>query len=103
MLPWPEWWTPALAWEDLSAVDRRALTELLVDKIIIAPHPHKIDKDGGRHLASVRSRNTRSGHRVFSVATWLGLVRARAYWVGCEEKFWPRGPRGVVPAETTLP
>jgi hypothetical protein len=21
----------------------------LVDKIIIAPHPHKIDKDGGRH------------------------------------------------------
>jgi hypothetical protein len=29
--------------------DRRALTELLVDKIIIAPHPHKIDKAGRRH------------------------------------------------------
>ena len=29
--------------------DRRALTELLIDKIIIAPHPHKIDKDGRRH------------------------------------------------------
>jgi hypothetical protein len=49
VLPWPEWWTPSLAWEDLSAADRRALTELLVDKIIIAPHPHKIDKDGRRH------------------------------------------------------
>ena len=23
--------------------------ELLVDKIVIAPHPHKIDKDGRRH------------------------------------------------------
>ena len=40
---------PSLAWEDLSAVDRRALTEMLVDKIVIAPHPHKIDKDGRRH------------------------------------------------------
>jgi len=32
----------------LSAVDRRALTEMLVDKIVIAPHPHKI-VDGRRH------------------------------------------------------
>src|SRR5215207_10064329 len=40
----PELPDPSLAWEDLSAEDRRALTELLVDKIIIAPHPHKIDK-----------------------------------------------------------
>lgn len=39
---------PSLAWEDLSAEDRRALTELLVDKIVIAPHPHKI-VDGRRH------------------------------------------------------
>ena len=29
--------------------DRRALTELLIDKIIIAPHPHKIDEGGRRH------------------------------------------------------
>jgi hypothetical protein len=36
-------------WEDLSAVDRRALTEMLVDKIIIERHPSKIDKDGNRH------------------------------------------------------
>jgi hypothetical protein len=36
-------------WEDLSAVDRRALTEMLVDKIIIERHPSKIDKDGKRH------------------------------------------------------
>jgi hypothetical protein len=40
---------PSLAWEDLSAADRRALTKMLVDKIVIAPHPHKIDKDGRRH------------------------------------------------------
>ena len=37
----PELPDPSLAWEDLSAEDRRALTELLVDKIIIAPHPTK--------------------------------------------------------------
>ena len=37
-----------MAWEDLSSEDMRALTELLVDKIIIAPHPHKI-VDGRRH------------------------------------------------------
>ena len=28
---------------------RRALTEMLVDKIIIERHPSKIDKDGRRH------------------------------------------------------
>jgi hypothetical protein len=44
----PELPDPSLAWEDLSAVDRRALTELLVDKIVVAPHPHKI-VDGRRH------------------------------------------------------
>ena len=38
----PELPDPSLAWEDLSAEDRRALTELLIDKIVIAPHPHKI-------------------------------------------------------------
>ena len=35
--------------KDLSAVDRRALAELMVDKIIIERHPSKIDKDGRRH------------------------------------------------------
>jgi hypothetical protein len=49
VLPWPEWWTPSLAWEDLSAVDRRALIEMLVDKIVIERHPSKIDNDGRRH------------------------------------------------------
>jgi Recombinase zinc beta ribbon domain len=44
----PELPDPSLAWEDLSAEDRRALTELLVDKIVIAPHPHKL-VDGRRH------------------------------------------------------
>jgi hypothetical protein len=45
----PELPDPSLSWEDLSAVDRRALTEMLVDKIIIQRHPSKIDKDGRRH------------------------------------------------------
>jgi site-specific DNA recombinase len=44
----PELPDPTLAWEDLSAEERRALTELLVDKIVVAPHPHKII-DGRRH------------------------------------------------------
>jgi hypothetical protein len=45
----PELPDPSLAWEDLSLEDRRALTEMLVDKIVIAPHPHKIDEDRRRH------------------------------------------------------
>ena len=36
------------AWRT-SAGARRALTEMLVDKIIIERHPSKIDKDGRRH------------------------------------------------------
>jgi hypothetical protein len=44
----PEPPDPSLAWEDVSALDRRALTEMLVDKIIVAPHPHKIIH-GRRH------------------------------------------------------
>jgi hypothetical protein len=36
----PELPDPSLAWEDLSGEDKRALTEMLVDKIVIAPHPH---------------------------------------------------------------
>ena len=45
----PELPDPSLAWEDLSAVDRRALIEMLVDKIIIERHTGRIDKDGRRH------------------------------------------------------
>jgi hypothetical protein len=45
----PELPDPSLAWEDLSSEDRRALTEMLVDKVVVAPHPHKIEKDGRRH------------------------------------------------------
>ena len=44
----PELPDPSLAWDDLPAEDRRALTEMLIDKIVIAPHPHKI-VDGRRH------------------------------------------------------
>jgi hypothetical protein len=44
----PELPDPSLAWEDLSAEDRRALTEMLVDKIVVAPHPHKM-VDSRRH------------------------------------------------------
>ena len=51
----PELPDPSQAWEDLSSEDRRALTEMLVDKIVIAPHPHKIDKDGKRHYPSAPS------------------------------------------------
>ena len=40
-------WTAMV--EDLSAVDRRALTKMLVGKIIIERDPSKIDKDGQRH------------------------------------------------------
>ena len=36
-------------WVAPSAEDRRALTEMLVNKIIIAPHPHNIDENGRRH------------------------------------------------------
>jgi hypothetical protein len=45
----PELPDPSLAWEDLPAVDRRALTEMLVDKIVIYPHPHVMDAAGSRH------------------------------------------------------
>jgi len=40
-------WTAMV--EDLSAVDRRALTKMLVGKIITERDPSKIDKDGQRH------------------------------------------------------
>jgi hypothetical protein len=58
---------PSLAWEDLSAEDRRALTEMLVDKTVIAPHPHKIDKDGRRHYL-IRTRSTKTAGATISSA-----------------------------------
>jgi hypothetical protein len=44
----PELPDPSLASEDLPAKDRHALTEILIDKIVIYPHPSKI-VDGRRH------------------------------------------------------
>jgi pimeloyl-ACP methyl ester carboxylesterase len=41
----PELLDRSMAWEDLSGPDRRALTEMLVDKIIVERHPSKIDKE----------------------------------------------------------
>jgi hypothetical protein len=45
------------------AVDRRALTEMLVDKIIIERHPSKIDKDGRRHylIRAIPYQNPQQG------------------------------------------
>jgi hypothetical protein len=40
----PELPDPSLAGEDLSAEDSARSPEMLVDKIVIAPHPHKIDR-----------------------------------------------------------
>jgi hypothetical protein len=57
----------SLAWEDLSAEDRRVLTEMLVDKTVIAPHPHKIDKDGRRHYL-IRTRSTKTAGATISSA-----------------------------------
>jgi hypothetical protein len=53
----PELPDPLLACEDLSSEDKRALSELLVDKIVIAPHPHKI-VDGRRHY-TIRPSDTK--------------------------------------------
>ena len=43
------WLSDSSRCEDLSAVDGSALTEMLVDKIIIKRFPSKIGKDGRRH------------------------------------------------------
>ena len=45
---------PSLAWEDLSAVDRRALTEMLVDKIIIEAAPEQ-DRQGRQAPLHIRA------------------------------------------------
>ena len=33
----------------MSAVDRRALTEILIDKVVIYAQPHVMDAAGNRH------------------------------------------------------
>jgi hypothetical protein len=40
---------PSLAWEDMSSDDRRALTELLVEEIVIKRHHSETDANGSRH------------------------------------------------------
>ena len=42
------WLSDSSRCEDLSAVDGSALADMVVDKIVVAPHPHKI-VDGKRH------------------------------------------------------
>lgn len=46
---------PSLAWEDLSAVDRRALTEMLVDKIVIERHRARSIRTAGVTTSSAPS------------------------------------------------
>jgi hypothetical protein len=63
--------------------DRRALTELLVDKIIIAPHPHKIDKAGRRHytIRAIDKQFTparlRPGYKVEQIDAFLDEAEQR--------------------------
>jgi hypothetical protein len=48
----PELPDPSLAWEDLSAEDRRALTEMLIDKIVIERHPARTWVEDGKRRRS---------------------------------------------------
>jgi hypothetical protein len=78
----------------LSAEDRRALTEILIDKIVIYPHPSKIDMDGTRHYLiraipyqdpeqEAERRPLDDGHRLPTHAeASLGVSRARLRWRG---------------------
>ena len=53
----PELPDPSQACEDLSTKDRRALTEMLVDKIVISQHPHEmVDAPDGRRKRSYTIR-----------------------------------------------
>jgi hypothetical protein len=63
----PELPDPSLAWEELSAVDRRALTEMLVDKIIIERHPSKIDDNGWS--ADSGGQRARPGQQILGTGT----------------------------------
>ena len=57
------WLSDSSRCEDLSAVDGSALTEMLVDKIIIERYPSKIDRDGRRPLLYPRHSIPRSSAR----------------------------------------
>src|SRR5512132_3281543 len=78
---------PWLAWEALSAVDRGALTEMLLDKIIIERHPSQIDKDGRRHYRLIRAFCTEILGKRLSSSRWCMRLGARSspeseQWVG---------------------
>ena len=68
----PELPDPSLAWEDLSSEDRRALTEMLVDKIVVAPHSHKI-VDGRRHYLIRAIPYQHPGKRLSGSRRCMGL------------------------------
>jgi hypothetical protein len=115
----PELPDPSLAWEDPSAEDRRALTELLVDKIVVAPHPHKI-VDGRRHYliraipyqdpqqeaerlrqctrlgsrSSPGSEQRRHRHRVSPLSRWSRLEPESGSPIWVEEQVGPTKHRG---------
>jgi hypothetical protein len=94
----PELPDPSLAWEDLSAEDRRGITKMLIDKIVIAPHPHKI-VDGRRHYtirAIPYQDPQQEAERLKAVhearVKIAPRVRAHNRQVSREESFWARGP-----------
>ena len=68
----PELPDPSLAWEDLSAEDRRALTEMLVDKIIY----HDLGEGRIQDEREERSISRRSGK---SRRRWTRLLIS---WTG---------------------
>jgi hypothetical protein len=127
----PELPDPSLAWEDPSAEDRRALTELLVDKIVVAPHPHKI-VDGRRHYliraipyqdpqqeaerlrqctrlgsrSSPGSEQRRHRHRVSPLSRWSRLEPESGSPIWVEEQVGPdqtSGPTRVSPLASSAP
>ena len=52
---------PSQAWEDLSTQDRSALTEMLVDKIVIEPAPERDRGCSGRQTqAATQSARSRT-------------------------------------------
>jgi len=89
---------PSLAWEDLSAEDRRGLTEMLPDKIIVAPHPHKI-VDGRRHYTiraiPYQDLDLDAGRlkAVQRLASRSSPGSERAINRFPRREFWARGPR----------
>jgi hypothetical protein len=76
----PELPDPSLAWEDLSAVDRRALTEMLVDKIIIERHPSKIGKTSATATCRIAAVKKPAPRPITMNATagWRAMMRSNA-------------------------